>query len=264
MPEGDTIFKLAAYLKPVLTDQRIQVGTLRDQPAVDLAGREITDVFAHGKHLFIAFDDEHMLRSHLGMWGSWHHYAIDETWQKPARQASIVLELGQRVYVCFNAQQVELMRKHGVRARQFGIVMGPDLLADEVDIDDIVTRAREMSAPSRPIADVLLDQRIASGIGNVYKSEVLFIECCQPASELQQLDHAVLRNLYQRASELLNENTRGGPRITRRANDQADTLWVYGRTGLPCLRCDTPIESMRFGKAQRSTFWCPHCQPTAA
>ncbi len=264
MPEGDTIFKLAAYLKPVLTDQRIRIATLRDQPSVDLAGLEITDVFAHGKHLFIAFDDEHMLRSHLGMWGSWHHYAVDETWQKPARQASIVLEIGQRVYVCFNAQQVELMRKRGVRARQFGIVTGPDLLADEVGIADIVSRARQMSEPSKPIADVLLDQRFASGIGNVYKSEVLFIERCHPAAELQHVDDAVLGALYQQASALLHDNTRRGPRITRRANDQAGTLWVYGRTGLPCLRCDTPIESMRFGKAQRSTFWCPHCQPTAA
>lgn len=261
MSEGDTIAKLAAYLQPVLCDRCIDHGTLRDHPTVDLAGRTVTDVFAHGKHLFIAFDDDHLLRSHLGMWGSWHHYARDEPWQKPERQASIVLQMEDRVYVCFNAAQVELMRKHGVRARHFDITLGPDLLSGPVDYDDIVHRARQLAGPSTPIADVLLDQRIACGIGNVYKSEVLFVEHCHPTTPLGIIDDAGLVSLYGQAATLLRTNVRSGPRITRPAQDDAGELWVYGRTARPCLHCLTPIVSARVGKAQRSTFWCPQCQP---
>ena len=261
MPEGDTIFKLAAFLQAALAGRRLVGGTLRDNRAVDLTGSEISDVYAHGKHLFIALDQGRLLRSHLGMRGSWHHYASDEQWQRPASQASIVLDTGERIYVCFNALEVELLRANGVRARKLGFVLGPDLMADNVDFDGIIERSHALGEPNMPVADLLLDQRVACGIGNVYKSETLFVERCHPATPLSALDNARLHALYRRAALLLNANRRGGPRITRGAADEAGKLWVYGRTGKPCLQCDTPIESMRFGRGQRSTYWCPQCQP---
>lgn len=263
MPEGDTIFKLAAYLLPALQGRRLVAGRLRHDASIELAGRTIDDVYAHGKHLFIALDDGRLLRSHLGMWGSWHGYAPDESWQRPQKQASIVLDTGERVFVCFNALQVELLRHDGVRARQFGVVLGPDLMHKAIEFTDIVARARELCEPATPIADVLLNQRVACGIGNVYKSEVLFIERCHPATPLQALEDKSLIALFARAQRLLDGNRRGGPRVTRRANDDAGHLWVYGRTGQPCHQCDTPIASMMFGRGQRSTFWCAHCQPLA-
>lgn len=260
MPEGDTIFKLAAFLQPALTGQRLVGGTLRDNKAVDLTGSKISDVYARGKHLFIALDHGRLLRSHLGMWGSWHHYAPGEAWQRPARQASIVLDTGERVYVCFNALQVEMLRERGVRARKLGIVLGPDLMAVDVDINGIIERLHALCEPSMPVADLLLDQRVACGIGNVYKSETLFVERCHPATPLSAIDDAHLRALYLCAARLLDGNRRGGPRITRRASDEAGQRWVYGRTGQPCLICDTPIASMLFGRGQRSTYWCSQCQ----
>ena len=261
MPEGDTIFKLAAFLQAALAGRRLVGGTLRDNRAVDLTGSEVSDVYAHGKHLFIALDQGRLLRSHLGMWGSWHHYAPGEAWQRPARQASIVLDSGERIYVCFNALQVEMLRERGVRARKLGIVLGPDLMAGDVDIDGIIERTHALGGPDRPVADLLLDQRVACGIGNVYKSETLFVDRCHPATPLSALDDAHLRTLFARAADLLNANRRDGPRVTRRAADEAGRLWVYGRTGQPCLHCDTPIASMLFGRGQRSTYWCPQCQP---
>lgn len=263
MPEGDTIFKLAAFLKPALSGRRLVAGTLRGNQPVDLADSEISDVYAHGKHLFIALDQDRLLRSHLGMWGSWHHYAPGEEWQRLRRQASIVLDTGERIYVCFNARQVELLRGRGVSARKLGVVLGPDLLAADVDYDAIIERAHTLTDPDMPVADLLLNQRVACGIGNVYKSETLFVERCHPATPLSSLDDLRLRQLYEHAAQLLDGNCRGGPRITRRAADDAGQLWVYGRTGQPCLRCDTPIESMLFGRGQRSTYWCPQCQPAS-
>lgn len=260
MPEGDTIFKLAAFLAPALTGRELISGVAIAGTRVTLDGRRVEAVYAHGKHLFIAFDRALVLRSHLGMRGSWHHYPPDAPWQRPRRQASIVLDVGDRIYVCFNAKQVELVRHHGARERQFEATLGQDLLGASVDYPSIIGRARTLSDATRPIADVLLDQRIACGIGNVFKSETLFLCHRHPMSPVQRLADDDLIALYREASRLLGRNTRGGPRITRRTPDGTGRLWVYGRTAQPCLACDTPIQSAMLGEQQRSTFWCPRCQ----
>lgn len=260
MPEGDTVFKLASYLRAELGGRRLAAGAVRGRPDAELAGARIGEVYARGKHLFIELGGGRLLRSHLGMWGSWHGYQPSERWQKPRRQASIVLDLGERVFVCFNALQVEILRDAGVRQRRLDVVLGPDLLAPAPGFETIVRRARELAAADTPIVDILLDQRIACGVGNVYKSEVLFVAGRHPQTPLGALDDQALLALYRQAARLLRRNVHGGPRVTRRANDQAGRLWVYGRGGRPCLRCDTPIESARLGRGQRSTFWCPACQ----
>jgi endonuclease-8 len=261
MPEGDTVFKLAGYLRPHLGGRQLVAGKVRGSPDAVLAGVCIGDVYARGKHLFIELDQSRLLRSHLGMRGSWHGYAPGEPWQKPLRQASIVLDTGERIFVCFNALQVEILRNGGVRRRTFDVTLGPDLLVGSLDIETILRRARELADPGMPVADVLLSQRIASGIGNVYKSEVLFLETCHPATPLVRVADADLVGLYRQASRLLRRNRQGGPRVTRWANDDAGRLWVYGRTGQHCLRCGCVIRSSKLGVRRRSTFWCPRCQP---
>ncbi len=263
MPEGDTVFKLARYLGPALSGQALVAGYARADGRVDLHGLRIDDVYSHGKHLFIALDDGRLLRSHLGMWGSWHGYAPDEAWQKPKHRASIVLDVGERVFVCFNAAQVELLRANGVRHRTLNAMLGPDLLADTVDFDEIRCRVTALSQPGALLIDLLLDQRIASGIGNVYKSEVLFLEGRHPDCHIADLGEEQLLDLYRLASDLLRQNIDGGPRVTRHTDDEAGGLWVYRRTGQPCLRCDYgKVESAKLGKGQRSTYWCPVCQPS--
>lgn len=265
MPEGDSVFKLAAYLAPELSGRRLVGGLVGGRAsrggAVDLTGRRIGAVFARGKHLFIELGDGELLRSHVGMWGSWHGYGPDEPWQRPRRQAAIVLDTGERVFACFNPLQVEILREAGVRRRRLAIALGPDLLAPRIDLDGILARAHALCAPEAPVVDLLLDQRVATGIGNVYKSEVLFLEGLDPLTRVGRLEDNRLRALYARACKLLGRNLRGGPRSTRHTGDDAGRLWVYGRGGRPCLRCDTPIRSARLGKGLRSTFWCPTCQP---
>jgi endonuclease-8 len=260
MPEGDTIFKLAAYLGPALHGRRIVRGMARTRVTVDLGGRRVDEVFARGKHLFIALDGRGLLRSHLGMWGSWHSYAEGDRWRHPRQRASIVIDIGERVFVCFNAKEVEWLRQQGARERQLGVTLGPDLLSAEPDLARIVQRARSLGHPDTTISDLLLDQKVACGIGNVYKSETLFVCRCHPETRLDRLDDETLRRLYDEARCLLMGNLRGGPRVTRRASDDAGRLWVYGRTAQPCHVCDTPIRSRLLGRHQRSTFWCPRCQ----
>jgi endonuclease-8 len=263
MPEGDSIFKLAAYLEPRLLGQTLERLELARRPVRDCVGRHIEQVFAHGKHLFIGLDNHQLLRSHLGMHGSWHSYAPGETWLRPAHRASIRIDIRERVFVCFNALQVEWLRDDGVRRRELARQLGPDLLGPSPPFADMVARARTIGHPDAVIADVLLNQRIATGIGNIYKSETLFIENVHPAHEFGDIDDQTLERLYRRAAALLSVNTGRGPRVTRCATDEAGIRWVYGRTGQPCLRCDTPIQSQRMGIKQRSTFWCPACQRLA-
>ncbi len=260
MPEGDTVHTLAAYLAPELAGRELIAGMARAGTGVDLAGRRVDGVFARGKHLYIELDGHCLLRSHLGMWGSWHAYAGDERWRKPRRQASIILHRGDRVFVCFNASQVEILRRAGVRHRALEAALGPDLLTGPVDDAQVLIRARELSTADTPVLDVLLDQRVASGIGNVYKSEVLFLEHTDPVTPLGGIGDDDLVRIYRRAARLLRRNTGGGPRTTRHAGDGASRLWVYRRGGLPCLRCDAIIRTAQLGKGRRSTYWCPSCQ----
>ena len=256
MPEGDTVFKVAAYLQPRLCGRTL-VGGRAGSPPRDLAGCRIDAVQALGKHLLITLHDGRVLRSHLGMWGSWHWYPHGTAWRKPARQARIVLDTGEETFVCFNPKEVEILGAGGLGRRMLNIRVGPDLLAGELPLDSIVGRARELAAAEDIIADVLLDQRIASGIGNVFKSEVLFVERTGPALPLSRVSDERVALLYSTARELLQQNTGPGPRVTRSGGEAGSRLWVYGRHRRPCLRCGTPIRYARMGRHQRSTYWCP-------
>ena len=262
MPEGDTIHKVAGYLGPRLIGEALVAVTMADRAAAErCTGHSVTDVSARGKHLFIELANATALRSHLGMYGAWHRYAHGERWKKPRRQASLVLTTADADYVCFNAKEVELVRLASVRKRIVHGRLGPDLIADDVDATELVRRAREFNAAETLLADVLLDQRVASGIGNVYKSEVLYIERIAPTATLGEVDDERLARCFTLAASLLRSNLGGGARVTRFENAAAGRLWVYGRTGQPCHECATPVKSARLGRHQRGTNWCPSCQP---
>jgi endonuclease-8 len=260
MPEGDTVHKLANYLRPRLQGEALTGGRLRHADRLELAGRRVAEVQARGKHLFIALDDGRSLRSHLGMYGSWHRYARGEPWRRPVRQAGLVLETRSDVYVCFNPKEVELLATRGLRERDLQAHLGPDLIAEDADPAALAQRARTRLEPQTPLVDVLLDQRVACGIGNVYKSELLFLACEPPLRPLAEVEDTALGALYTRATALLRKNLYGGPRTTRWTGRDGGTLWVYGRKGQSCLRCGSPIRQALLGRDQRSTYWCERCQ----
>lgn len=260
MPEGDTIHKIAAFMAPRLTGQTVDAVRLGADTLPEFAGAAVHKVEARGKHLRIALDNGKVLRSHLGMYGSWHVYSGDETWQKPQHQASMVVAAGGSAWVCFNAKEVEIVDVPGVRDRVLGSRLGPDLVTDNCDSSALIRRAREFDDGDTLLIDTLLDQRVAAGIGNVYKSEVMFIERQAPDRRLADTPDDIVSACFARAADLLKRNLGGGKRTTRFANDAAGRLWVYGRTGKPCHKCSTPIQSRRMGRHHRGTFWCPRCQ----
>jgi endonuclease-8 len=200
------------------------------------------------------------------MYGSWHRYALDESWRKPRHKASIVLRTETDAYVCFNAKSVDCIEARKLKLHPVVGRLGPDLLSHDVDLDVVLQRARELMEPRDIMADVLLNQRIASGIGNVYKNEVLFMHGLHPETRLDKVDDAVLRRVYETARRLMKDNLGGGSRRTIRLTKQVrlgpDTLryWVYGRVGRPCLKCGGTIQCRRLGTIPRATYWCFRCQ----
>jgi endonuclease-8 len=249
-------------LAPALCGAALREVHLRGYDASRLAGRRVCAVESRGKHLLICLEGGVVLRSHLGLYGSWHSYAATESWRKPRRQASIIFRTDARLYICFNAREVEILSDRGFRLADRLHRLGPDLAAGTPPLDQVQGRVAELLEPDTPLVDLLLDQRIAAGIGNVYKSEVLFLEGRHPTCPLCALSMRELGALYARARTLLQRNLGGGPRVTRFVADGRGELWVYGRAGLPCLRCGRQIRRERLGSGQRSTYWCPGCQPS--
>lgn len=268
MPEGDTIFRTAQVVRSALVARHILAARANPGPSWQVPGRlsgvvgsTVTAVEARGKHLLICFSVGLTLHTHLGMHGSWHRYASGERWRRARSHAAVVLETEEDVAVCFNPAVLQLLSEAQLARHPALSALGPDLLDDRFNAEDAIARLRDN--PDRPIGEALLDQRSVAGIGNVYKSELLFLEGVHPTRRIRGLDHASLRDLLQRARALLSENIRGGARVTTgHAGARAGAaLWVYGRAGRPCRRCGSLVLSARHGRTPRTTYWCPRCQP---
>lgn len=269
MPEGDTIHKLARRLRPALEGKTIQKLWLRDRGDVaEFAGVAIEEVVALGKHLLIALGPRHVFHGHLGMNGKWFGFRHGERWSRSAATAVARIDTADGSFVCCRAPVAELLRRIDLSAHPVLARLGPDLLADDVDFARIVRRARNSDA--REIADLLLDQRVACGIGNVYKSELLFLERIHPWTPAAELSDAQIEALFRNARALMLRNL-GDWKRTTVAVVRPEQPWprelprvfVYGRGGEPCLRCRSPIASRKQGDAARTTYWCARCQPAS-
>lgn len=268
MPEGDTIAQSAATLAGVLVGRAVTrfrstvAGVEARAAALGVVGSRIEAVEARGKHLLIRFSGDGsaggaVLRTHMRMTGSWHLYRVGTRWQRPAGFARVILEAGDVVAVCFSAPEVELLSA-GQASGHAGLQrLGPDLLAP--DLDEAEALARLRAASDLEIADALLDQSMVAGIGNVYKSEVLFLERVSPFARVAGLDDETLRRLLRTARRQLRRNVGASERRTTHGG-RRNALWVYDRAGRPCARCATPIRRALQGPHARSTYWCPACQ----
>lgn len=266
MPEGDTIHKLAARLAPQLVGKTLERVTTQGL-ARAVAGKQVASVEAHGKHLVITLDDGAYLRTHLGMYGRTRSFprAAGEAQLAKLSPGRVTLALvtADAVHLWLGARTVEIAQRRAPMRGTAITSLGPDLLADDFDSRLAASRARVHD--TRTIADVLLDQRIAAGIGNVYKSEVLFVHNVDPRTLVGALHDGELDALYQTARELMLENLGPGPRTTRErlAGDRPgdDRYFVYGRSGKPCRRCGASIDCYALGDpVVRWTWSCPQCQ----
>jgi endonuclease-8 len=268
VPEGDTIFQTAAALRPLLVGQQILSARSGRTPGPQLhrvVGARVTAVEPMGKHMLIHFDNGLVLHTHMRMAGTWHRYAPGEPWRIAAWKARVVLEVDGHVVVCFNAPVAELMPAGAAPLHPALATLGPDLLSPDFDSAEALSRLRSRS--ELEIAEALLDQRVMAGVGNVFKSETLFIESINPWTLVASLSEDQLLALIATAHRLLNDNVKPGQphRVTTRGDPHVrSSSFVYGRANQPCTRCGTAIRVQRQGALNRSTYWCPRCQPATA
>lgn len=253
MPEGDTIHRVVNRLRPMLEGERVTRLTVsRITGPLPLVGEIVDDLRAVGKHLVISFSGGLSIRVHLRMTGSWHAYRPGQRWTKAASSARVVIGTGDWVVVCFNAPDVTVGPDPDAELTH----LGPDLCLSDADIDAATKRFDRFVDGETPIGVALLDQRVAAGIGNVYKCDVLHLLGLDPTRPLRDISARQRHAMLSLASELLIANLGAGSRQT-----VPEGLAVYGRHGELCRRCGTVIERIRQGDDQpRSTWWCPGCQ----
>jgi endonuclease-8 len=272
MPEGDTIYRAAVAMHRALAG-RVVTRFESVYPAVTriaddrpVVGRTIESVSARGKHLLIAFSGDLVLRTHMRMNGSWHLYRAGIKWQRPARDMRVLVGAGDVEAVGFNVPVAELLTARELARHAQLNALGPDLLDPAFDPAEAARRMRARGSDA--VGDALLNQRVLAGIGNVFKSEILFLAAIEPFTPVAALSDADVERLVAIAREQLAANvltrsqtlTPSIGRRTTRSLDPNKKLWVYGRGGKPCRRCGTPILARKTGLDARLTYWCPRCQ----
>ena len=275
MPEGDTIFRSARALNRALAGKIVtrfetayaQLASVDDDKK--LAGRTVERVEARGKWLLMHFSGDLILVTHMRMNGSWHLYRTGERWRRARRDLRVVIETADWSAVGFTVPVAEFHSAASMLRKTMIPAPNIDLLKQDFDFAGVIGGIQE--SPDEQIAEVLLNQRVMAGVGNVYKSETCFLCAVNPFRPVRTLDSKQLEELVFTARKFLSLNvaedangeisTYAGLRRTTHTSDQSARLWVYGRRGEPCRRCGTPIEMRKQGVGARTTFWCPLCQP---
>jgi endonuclease-8 len=257
VPEGDSIRWAANRIRPVL-EGRVpeEIHTPQPRHALDrwpqrLGGRTVTRVEPYGKHLFLRFEGGLAIHSHLRMTGAWGVYAQGKRWRRPRRCAWLVLQADGQDIVQFDGPVLELMTEGRTRFDQRLAALGPDVLADELDIEKFLRRLRA-DDPTRGIGDALLDQTTIAGIGNMWKAEGCWEAGIDPWRAVAHISDAEATEILELVRPRMQRSGELGPRAIESR--------IYGRAGRPCPRCGTAVRARGQGEDNRTTFWCPGCQ----
>jgi endonuclease-8 len=257
MPEGDTIHNAARRIGAALVGREIleietpQPRHLHDRWPERLAGRGVRRVDARGKHLFVRFEGDLTLHSHLRMTGHWGVYPRGRRWGRSPGRAWLVMRTEDHEVVQFDGPVLELLTDSRTRFDRRIAALGPDVVADDFDEPAFLRRLRD-DDPTRGIGHALLDQRNLAGVGNVWKSEGCFLAGIDPWRGLAELSDEEALAPVRAVRPLMREAAqRGG---------HTRDLFVHERAGLPCRRCGTLIRAGGQGDDNRTTYWCPRCQ----
>jgi endonuclease-8 len=260
VPEGDTVWNTAQALGRALAGHRLTGSDFRvpQLATMDLTGWTVAESGCRGKHLLLRLtrpDRQPLtLHSHLRMDGSWRTYPTGARWTGgPGHLIRVVLRTESTVAVGYHLHDLALIPTD--REQTLVGHLGPDLLGTDWDPDEAVRRLA--ANPDTAIAEALLDQTNLAGIGNLYKSEVLYLRGIWPWTPVR--DVADLSAVVTLAQRLLSANRGRFSQATTGSTRPGQAQYVYGRRGQPCRRCGTLIRMAE--QAERSTYWCPGCQP---
>jgi formamidopyrimidine-DNA glycosylase len=227
-----------------------------------LVGTRITGLRRHGKYLLIDTSGPDTLLVHLGMTGRLRVHAADDP---RAPHTHVVLGLGKRELRFVDPRrfgQVDVVARADERSHEGLAILGPDPLVHGIDASTLHARARDKRVM---LKQLVLDQGVIAGMGNIYASEALWRARLRPSMRSQRLSLPAAKRLADAIREVLDRAlTHNGTSLRDFVDadgaegNNADFLWVYGREGEPCPRCTTAIK--RTVHQGRATFYCPTCQ----
>jgi len=255
MPEGDTIHRAARRIEEALVGKEIvEIETPHPRHAHDrwperLSGRGVRAVDARGKHLFLRFDGDLTLHSHLRMGGLWSVHRRGEFWRRSPRRAWLVIRTPEHEVVQFDGPVLELVTDSRTRFDQQLAGLGPDVLDTHFDCERFLARLRE-DDQTRAFGDALLDQRNVAGLGNIWRAEACFharIDPHRPTGEVSDKESLAAIDAVR-------------PHMARSVAGEWPGVSIYKRAGRPCPRCGTRIASGGLGDDNRTAYWCPGCQ----
>lgn len=255
MPEGEALHRTAAALRTALVGRPVLSfeGPHVHGP-VPAVGRVVELVESHGKQLDVVWDDGLVLHTSLFWGGTWHLYRNGEQWRKPMSQMRVGINVQGFTAVCFGARIVETYRQFDPHRHPGFGRGGPDLTADSPDLEAAVDALCHYDELESPIAEALLDQQVASGVGNVYRSEILWACEQHPFAPVSMLARHDMHRIISAAAKVLRAN------LDAATAAEGSRLAVYGRNGQRCVRCGDTIEVRRVGEHSRLLYWCPGCQ----
>jgi len=276
MPEGDTVFRTARSMGRALIGKPI-TGFRSNYPLLTrfhddtpITGQTVDGVEARGKWLLIHFSGGATLVTHMLMNGSWHLYRRGDRWRRPARDMRIVIENSEYQAIAFTVPVARIYTAEALAREKRIPPAASDVLSE--DFDPVAAAGRVRSCAGEEIGDVLLHQQVLAGVGNVFKSEICFVEGINPFCLVAALSDEQVSALIRTGQKLVSANIfedsgnmivtyRGQQRRTTHNTSPQESLWVYGRSGAPCRRCGTAIRHRLQGPDARVTFWCMTCQP---
>ncbi len=263
MPEGHTIHRLARRHHALFAGATLAASSPQGRfsaGAAAIDGRVLDSADAYGKHLFYRFGGD-VLHVHLGLIGRFPSYTRDIPEPTPATR--LVISNGSAAAHLSGPMTCRLVTAD--EAAAVTAALGPDPLRTRGGRRAFATALGRRRAP---VAAVLLDQSVIAGIGNVYRSEILFLCGIHPATPANELSDDDIECLWRTAGTQLRLGLRLGRIITIRLADvgarrrldldEDERRYVYHRDGLPCHRCGSIVRRSDIGA--RSAWWCPGCQ----
>jgi len=268
MPEGHTLLRLARQLTGAFGGRPVRVSSPQGRFAADAAlvdGALCLGAESAGKHLFLELDGDRFIHIHLGLIGKLD--VVSGPAPAPVGQVRLRLQNDTAYADLRGATQCDLIGAE--RRDQIEAQLGADPLRTDADPDRAWAR---ISASKRSIGDLLMDQSVFAGVGNVYRAEILFRHRIHPLRPGRTLRHGQFQAMWLDLVELMEYGVRTGridtvrPEHTPEAmgrppreDDHGGEVYVYRRHGQDCLVCGSRVRTDTL--AGRNLFWCARCQP---
>jgi formamidopyrimidine-DNA glycosylase len=265
VPEGHHLHRLALDLTEAFGGRVVSVTSPQGrfaESAAELDQTLLIEATAHGKHLFCEFDDDRVLHIHLGLIGK-----LDLGPPDPPRGEVRVRIATTQTAADLRGPQLCVISTPAEIAAQLA-ELGPDPLRTDADPE---VAWRRIQRASRPVAALLMDQTIVSGVGNVYRAEVLFRNRINPHRPGRQLSRRAWLEIWSDLAELMPlgvrddridtvrpEHTPEAMGRLPRTDAHGGEVYVYRRAGMACLVCGSKVRTELLGG--RNLFWCGRCQ----